>query len=85
LRGGAAIMTAIACAFFTSFTGGSGVTILALGGLLMPVLLSRPSGWSLVRVPLACCFRHACRRFCILSWPKSRWRACSWAVFFRRW
>jgi len=41
LRGGAAIMTATACAFFTSFTGGSGVTILALGGLLMPVLLSR--------------------------------------------
>jgi len=39
--GGAAIMTATACAFFTSFTGGSGVTILALGGLLMPVLLSR--------------------------------------------
>lgn len=41
LRGGAAIMTAAACAFFTSFTGGSGVTIVALGGLLMPVLLSR--------------------------------------------
>jgi tripartite ATP-independent transporter DctM subunit len=41
LRGGAAIMTAVACAFFTSFTGGSGVTIVALGGLLMPVLLSR--------------------------------------------
>ena len=41
LRGGAAIMTATACAFFTSFTGGSGVTILALGGLLMPVLLAR--------------------------------------------
>lgn len=41
LRGGAAIMTAVACAFFTSFTGGSGVTIIALGGLLMPVLLSR--------------------------------------------
>ena len=41
LRGGAAIMTATVCAFFTSFTGGSGVTILALGGLLMPVLLSR--------------------------------------------
>ncbi len=41
LRGGAAIMTALACAFFTSFTGGSGVTIIALGGLLMPVLLSR--------------------------------------------
>lgn len=38
LRGGAAIATALACAFFTSFTGASGVTILALGGLLMPVL-----------------------------------------------
>jgi tripartite ATP-independent transporter DctM subunit len=40
LRGGPAIVTALACAFFTTFTGGSGVTILALGGLLMPVLLA---------------------------------------------
>ncbi len=40
LRGGPAILTALVCAFFTSFTGASGVTILALGGLLMPVLLS---------------------------------------------
>jgi C4-dicarboxylate transporter DctM subunit len=40
IRGGPAIITALACAFFTSFTGGSGVTILALGGLLLPVLLS---------------------------------------------
>lgn len=39
-RGGPAIVTALVCAFFTSFTGASGVTILALGGLLMPVLLS---------------------------------------------
>lgn len=38
-RGGPAIATALLCAFFTSLTGGSGVTILALGGLLMPVLL----------------------------------------------
>jgi C4-dicarboxylate transporter DctM subunit len=38
LRGGPAIVTAIACAFFTTFTGGSGVTILALGGLLLPIL-----------------------------------------------
>lgn len=37
-RGGPAIVTALTCAFFTTFTGGSGVTILALGGLLMPVL-----------------------------------------------
>jgi tripartite ATP-independent transporter DctM subunit len=38
-RGGPAIVTVLACAFFTSFTGASGVTILALGGLLMPVLI----------------------------------------------
>lgn len=40
VRGGPAIITVLACAFFTSFTGASGVTILALGGLLMPVLLA---------------------------------------------
>ena len=40
LRGGPAIATVLVCAFFTSFTGASGVTILALGGLLMPVLLT---------------------------------------------
>jgi C4-dicarboxylate transporter DctM subunit len=39
-RGGPAIATVLVCAFFTSFTGASGVTILALGGLLMPVLIS---------------------------------------------
>lgn len=39
-RGGPAIVTALVCAFFTSFTGASGVTILALGGLLMPILLT---------------------------------------------
>ena len=38
-RGGPAIVTVLACAFFSSFTGASGVTILALGGLLMPVLM----------------------------------------------
>jgi tripartite ATP-independent transporter DctM subunit len=40
LRGGPAIATALLCAFFTSLTGGSGVTILALGGLLMPALVA---------------------------------------------
>ncbi len=40
LKGGSAIVTALVCAFFTCFTGGSGVTILALGGLLMPILLA---------------------------------------------
>jgi len=39
MRGGPAIVTAVVCAFFTSFTGASGITILALGGLLMPVLI----------------------------------------------
>jgi len=40
MPGGTAIVTAALCAFFTVFTGGSGVTILALGGLLMPALLA---------------------------------------------
>lgn len=40
LRGGPAIITTLVCAFFTSFTGASGATILALGGVLMPVLAS---------------------------------------------
>jgi len=40
IRGGPAILVALVCAFFTSFTGASGVTILALGGLLLPVLLN---------------------------------------------
>lgn len=38
LRGGPAIVTCLVCAFFTTFTGASGVTILALGGILLPVL-----------------------------------------------
>ncbi len=40
IRGGPAVVTALVCAFFTTFTGGSGVTILALGGLLLPVLIA---------------------------------------------
>jgi tripartite ATP-independent transporter DctM subunit len=32
------LAAAILCSFFTAFTGGSGVTILALGGLLLPLL-----------------------------------------------
>ena len=39
LPGGTAVVCAVVCAFFTIFTGGSGVTILALGGLLLPALL----------------------------------------------
>jgi len=39
LPGGLAVVVTLLCAFFTTFTGASGVTILALGGLLLPVLL----------------------------------------------
>ena len=39
LPGGLAVVAIAACAFFTSFSGASGVTILALGGLLFPVLM----------------------------------------------
>jgi C4-dicarboxylate transporter DctM subunit len=40
IPGGTAVAATILCAFFTTFTGASGVTILALGGLLLPVLLA---------------------------------------------
>lgn len=38
LPGGTAVVAAVLCAFFTTFTGGSGVTILALGALLLQAL-----------------------------------------------
>jgi tripartite ATP-independent transporter DctM subunit len=38
--GGTAVSAATLCAFFTLFTGGSGVTILVLGGLLLPALVA---------------------------------------------
>jgi tripartite ATP-independent transporter DctM subunit len=38
MPGGIIIATVIICAFFTSFTGASGVTILALGGILLVIL-----------------------------------------------
>jgi tripartite ATP-independent transporter DctM subunit len=40
LPGGGVVMTVIGCAIFTAITGASGVTIIALGGLLLPVLMS---------------------------------------------
>ena len=36
--GGLTVMAVLVCAFFTTFTGASGVTILALGGLLAVIL-----------------------------------------------
>ncbi len=48
MPGGVAIMATVVCAVFTTFTGGSGVTILALGGLLVPMLKEEgyPEGFS---------------------------------------
>lgn len=44
LPGGLALVCLGASAFFTTLTGGSGVTIVAVGGLLLPTL--RQQGWS---------------------------------------
>lgn len=41
LPGGLAIMSILICTFFTSLTGASGVTILAIGGLLSYILLNQ--------------------------------------------
>jgi tripartite ATP-independent transporter DctM subunit len=48
LPGGLAAMAIIVCAFFTTFTGASGVTILALGGLLSYMMLENryPKGFT---------------------------------------
>ena len=49
MPGGLAVMVAAVCALFTTFTGGSGVTIIALGGLVYPILRDDgyPEGFSL--------------------------------------
>ena len=39
LHGGTPVIVVLLCAFFTALTGGSGVTILALGGILYPLLI----------------------------------------------
>jgi tripartite ATP-independent transporter DctM subunit len=41
IPGGMIIATVVICAFFTSFTGASGVTILALGGILYTILTEK--------------------------------------------
>jgi tripartite ATP-independent transporter DctM subunit len=49
MPGGIAIVVAVACAAFTAGTGGSGLTIMALGGLVLPMLARAgyPEGFSL--------------------------------------
>ena len=44
MPGGTPVIIVLLCGFFTALTGGSGVTILALGGLLFPLL--RKEGYS---------------------------------------
>jgi tripartite ATP-independent transporter DctM subunit len=44
MPGGVAVLVAAVCALFTTFTGGSGVTIMALGGLLYQIM--RNEGYS---------------------------------------
>jgi len=40
IPGGVAVLVGAVCALFTALTGGSGVTIIALGGLVYPILLN---------------------------------------------
>lgn len=49
LPGGLAVIALLVCAVFTAFTGASGVTIFALGGLLYPALIKDhyPEGFAL--------------------------------------
>ena len=55
LPGGMALMALAVCALFTAFTGASGVTILAVGGVIYPSLReeSYPEGFSLGLVTAA--------------------------------
>jgi C4-dicarboxylate transporter DctM subunit len=55
MPGSLAIIVAVICAVFTTFTGGSGVTIIAVGGLLLPMLIADryPTGFSLGLVTAA--------------------------------
>ena len=55
MPGGVAVLVGAVCALFTALTGGSGVTIIALGGLVYPILLSDgyPEGFSLGLVTAA--------------------------------
>lgn len=41
MPGGLAVVTLVTCAVFTAFTGASGVTIIALGGLIYPMLIQQ--------------------------------------------
>ena len=66
--GGLTVMAVLVCAFFTTFTGASGVTILALGGLLAVILekAGYPKRFTVgtpdrLRAASDCSSRRACR------------------------
>lgn len=83
LPGGLAVVVTMLCAFLTTFTGASGVTILAVGGLLLPVLIE--SGYRKVSrsdcsPALALsdsCSRRVLRSFCTASWHMCPYWICS--------
>ncbi|MEC7854284.1 MAG: TRAP transporter large permease subunit, partial [Candidatus Neomarinimicrobiota bacterium] len=54
IPGGTPVVLVLLCGFFTALTGGSGVTILALGGLFLPLLIkegyTKPFSLGLVTV-----------------------------------
>jgi C4-dicarboxylate transporter DctM subunit len=41
MPGGFGVVALVSCAFFTAITGATGITIIALGGLLLPALISQ--------------------------------------------
>ena len=44
IPGGLGVVALVSCAFFTAITGATGITIIALGGLLFPALISEKYG-----------------------------------------
>ena len=57
LHGGLAIVALLVCAFFTAFTGVSGVTIIAFGALLLPA----------VRLAVRACRKDGAVLYCALA------------------
>ena len=76
LPGGVPIVSLIICAFFTAFTGASGVTIIALGGLLYPMMkgkaIQRVLIWdySLPQVHLDCFSLQVLPSSFMELWPR---------------
>ena len=82
MPGGLAVIVAAVCALFTTFTGGSGVTIIAVGGLVYPMLRkdgtrrASPSAWSPPRAAWACSSRPACPSSSTAWWRGRASRTC---------